>query len=92
MKKCFGCGITKGLKAIQQTDCDCGKCQGFHNQSVCKDCYFSDMVSCDMDLHTINDCLKSPNCENHKDTLLRKDHWNELDYHYNPKKGVVLTV
>ena len=84
-RKCFSCGATKGLKAIQLQECDCGKCDGFHNSSTCKSCYFSDMISCEMDCHSVDDCLKDATCENHKETLDRFTNWNNLNYHYKPK-------
>lgn len=92
MKKCFSCGATKGLKSITFPDCDCGKCEGFHDKSVCKSCYFSedDFVSCEIESHSIADCLTNENCPNHKDTVLRKEHWDELDYHYKPKKKMLV--
>ncbi len=94
MRKCFSCGATKGLKSITFPECDCGNCDGFHNKSVCKPCYFSedDFVGCEMDSHSIADCLTSTNCENHKDTVLRKEHWEELDYYYKPKKTIMVTT
>lgn len=88
MKKCFSCGETKRLKSITQNDCDCGKCDGFHNSCICKKCYFSEEISCEMESHSIQDCLTSENCPNHKDTMLRYEHWNELDYYYKPKKNI----
>lgn len=93
MKKCFSCGATKALKSITFADCDCGKCDGFHNKSVCKSCYFSeDMVGCELDSHSITDCLTSETCPNHKDTVLRKERWDELDYYYKPKKKIMVTT
>ena len=87
----MSCGITKGLKSITLPDCDCGKCDGFHDKSVCKSCYFSeDMISCEMDSHSIQSCLTNESCDNHKETLLRKEHWNDLDYYYKPKKTVTI--
>ena len=83
-RKCWNCGTTKGLKALTRPDCDCGKCDGWHNSSVCKSCYFSedDFMSCEMDGHSITACLEDVSCENHKDSILRKEHWDELDYNY----------
>ncbi len=88
MKKCFSCGETKRLKSITQPDCDCGNCDGLHDSCICKKCYFSELISCEIDSHSIQDCLTSENCPNHKDTMLRYVQWNELDYYYKPKKNI----
>ena len=92
MKKCFSCGETKKLKAMQMTDCDCDNgYDGFHNHSICKSCYFSEgYMSCGLDMHDTTICLNDEKCENHKDTKLRLEHWDELDYNYKPKKGFVI--
>lgn len=88
MKKCYNCDQTKGLKAIQFHDCDCGKCQGLHNRSTCKLCYFSDMVSCDYEYHTVLECMNDTFCENHKHTKDLFSAWDDFDYNYRPKKRV----
>lgn len=86
MKKCNSCGTTKGLKALTKMDCDCGKCDGFsHNTSICKKCYFEEDIACEMEGHSILICLEDTTCENHKDTIMRKEHWDDLDYNYNKK-------
>ena len=90
-KKCFSCSKTKGLKAIQLQDCDCGKCDGFHNSSVCKDCYFSEMISCDMDLHSVSDCKNDKTCENHIETMNRFEDWDKMNYHYKLKNLIPIT-
>ena len=88
MKKCHTCGQTKGLKAIVCTGSQCDK-ESYHDTSICKNCYF-DTCACEEDSHDVRECLETPNCPNHKETLQRLNHWDELDYHYQPKKGVVL--
>lgn len=94
MRKCHSCGATKGLKAIVIPDCDepnHSSLGGYHRSSICKSCYF-ETASCDEDFHQVDECLESPSCPNHKDSKLRLEHWNELDYDYKPKKHLLVTV
>lgn len=87
MKKCFNCGATKGLKGIVNPDCDCGKCDGFHNHAVCKSCYFSEMVGCEFDMHSNDECLKDATCSNHTKTKALYDNWNGFDYNFLLKES-----
>jgi len=92
MRKCHYCGSRKNLKAIvcvgdlASTYC---KEDSFHDTSVCKKCYF-ELCSCEMDYHEASECLKDESCENHKESLNRFNNWDNLDYNYKPKKGVII--
>jgi len=65
--------------------------KGYDSVSCCKQCYF-DYMSCEEDSHEVNECLNDPTCPNHKETVERLNHWDELDYHYKPKKGIVIKI
>jgi len=44
------------------------------------------MISCDMDSHSVYDCLKDNNCPNYETTIFRFDNWDKLNYNYKLKK------
>lgn len=83
-RKCISCGETKGLKSIFDGE-------DYQHRSICKSCYF-ETCSCEEDNHMTGDCIEQLFCPNHKDSLLRFEHWNELDYNYKLKKNSKLTV
>jgi len=61
----------------------------YHDTSICKQCYF-ETCACEEDFHLSMECLEDESCPNHKETVLREKNWDKLDYHYEPKKGVIL--
>ena len=91
MKQCWQCGTTKGLKQMCYDICSDEFLEGRETGCTCRGCYL--MLHCGYEHGDIEDCIKigsfCPDSKMHKE---RYENWDKLDYHYEPKKGVVLTV
>ncbi len=81
MRKCISCGETKGLKGIMWDDPD-----GYTPHAICKSCYF-ETCSCEVDGHSVKDCLEDITCENHNLTVGLNNNWSDYNYNFKLKYG-----